>query len=329
MIDFFKNFDKPAVNLLKDQKLQSQFLSAVSSYLRAGVYDDAGIPLEYEEGKKYLQAKLQASHPAQNAPDFMTRPNTPKVVRINDLLPEVDDRYLKIFKVVKSDSEAEIYYKVQSGITFKKIVLGEEVEFNAFLTGEEITVPNIEYAAGVNIPITWLKDSKYWKINQAIQDAKIAALEHKASFVYGLLASQNYPSAAVDTTNTDTFIDSLNKAHTKLRRQAKRDLVGRKVFIITPPEKRPLFEKAVIQTQLARENANKLLFGFEIIDTVYMKPTDKPVMVLAKTDQYLQEREPLKAESFKELSTLEVRIVFTERFNGVILSNNYGLKLNM
>ncbi|RUM59776.1 MAG: hypothetical protein DSY59_04025 [Persephonella sp.] len=62
---------------------------------------------------------------------------------------------------------------------------------------------------------------------------------------------------------------------------------------------------------------------------MYFEPDEAPIMTLGKADQYYQLRQGLRADQDFKIETQEIEIVFTERFNGIILSNNYGLKLNL
>jgi len=76
--------------VLTSSNAQKAFLQAVEAYLQAGTYEGTK-PLEYEEGKKLLEARLKATMGMQ-LPRPLTQPTEPKVVRINDILPETDTR---------------------------------------------------------------------------------------------------------------------------------------------------------------------------------------------------------------------------------------------
>ena len=324
MENLFFQKHKPK-EVLANPKLQAQFLEGLTRYIKAGVYDDNGMPLTYEEGRKYLEAKLKASV-ATNAPSFITQPTKPKVVRIDELLPEIDTRYLKVFNTVKSDSEVEIYQKVNYGIKISRITEGEEIEFVSGIKGERIYVENITWAAGIRIPRMWFEDNKVYKISDLVANAKREFLINKAGFFYKLLKAQNYEEVDIKTNDYKSLVESLNDAYAKLKRKAKRDIVGKTIYIICSPEKAGLFEAA--KRDLITE-AVRLRFNYEIIDTVYFDPDEPPVMTLGKTDQYYQLRQGLRADQDFKIKTQEIEIVFTKRFNGVILSDNYGLKLNL
>ncbi len=321
-------FEKHKPNeILRNPKLMAMFADGITSYMRAGVYD-GNTPLTYEEGKKYLEKKLTANIGA-TAPSFITQPQKPKVVRVDDLLPETDTRYLRIFNTIPSDSEAEIYQKAKQSITIKKISEGEEVEFAGGISGEEITVKNITWAAGIRMPRTWFEDNKIYQISNFIQNAKRQFLNNKAGFFYGLIKAQNYDTATIDTTNYDTVINSLNDAYAKVKRKAQADLIGKTIYILCSPEQATIFEQAKVDSLIKGERGARLRFNYEIIDTVHLNPDDPAEMVIGKADQYYQLRQPLKADQDFKIGTLEVEIVFSERFNGVILSTDYGLKLNI
>ena len=319
---FIFNEIKPS-QVLVNSEAQKAFLQAVEGYLRAGVYEGTK-PLEYEEGKKLLEAKLKATMGMQ-VPRPLTQPTEPKVVRVNDILPETDTRYLQIYNTVESDSEAELYEKVESGMTFKEIKPGEEIPITQRVKGEMITVPNLMWAGAIRFPRSWFEDNKVYKITQALKDAKTSIMDTKAKFLYGLLKNQNYTTVPFDTTSPDKIVESLNRAYVTLRRKLGKDVINQsRLKLVCSPETAMLINEI---KQNALSVSKKFAFNFDVIDTVHFADTDKPILVVAKTDQYLQQRTPLRVDQDIEVDTLEVRLTFSERFNAVILSNRYGVKL--
>ncbi len=325
MLNFFHKHTPSEV--IRNPKLMALFADGLSSYMQAGVYDEK-TPLTYEEGRKYIEQKLQANLASQ-APSFITQPQKPKVVRVDDILPETDTRYLRIFTSIPSDSEAEIYQRVKQAITIKKISEGEEVEFLSGISGDEITVKNITWAAGVRFPRSWFDDNKVFQITNLIQVSKREFLNNKAGFFYSLLANQSYKSVNIDTTSYDKVISSLNNAYAQLKRNIKADLVGKTIYIVCSPEQAEIFEQAKVDSLVKAQRGKRLRFNYEIIDTIHLSADDPAFMVVGKADQYAQIRQPFKADQNFRIETLEVEIVFSERFNGVILSTDYGLKLNI
>jgi len=313
---------KPS-QVLTSSNAQKAFLQAVEAYLQAGTYEGTK-PLEYEEGKKLLEARLKATMGMQ-LPRPLTQPTEPKVVRINDILPETDTRYLQIYNTVESDSEAELYEKVESGMTFKEIKQGEEIPITQRVKGEMVTVPNLMWAGAIRFPRSWFEDNKVYKITQALKDAKTSIMDTKAKFLYGLLKKQNYPTSPLDTSSPDKVVESLNSAYVKLRRTLGKDILNQsRIKLVCSPEFAMLINE-IKQNALAV--TKKFAFNFDVIDTVHFTDTDKPVLVVAKADQYLQQRTPLRVDQSLDVDTLEVRLTFSERFNAIILSSRYGVKL--
>jgi len=313
---------KPS-QVLTNSEARRAFIQAVEGYLQAGVYEGKR-PLEYEEGKKIIEAKLKAAM-GMSLPRPLTQPTEPKVVRINDILPETDTRYLRIYNVIESDAEAELYEKVESGMTFKEIKPGEEIPITQRVTGEVVTVPNLMWAGAIRFPRSWFEDNKVYKITQALADAKVSIMDTKAKFLYGLLKQVNYPTSPFDTSSPDKIVESLNRAYITLRRSLGRDVVSEgRIYLICSPETAMIIQEI-------KENAlavsKKFAFNFDIIDTIHFTHTDKPILVVAKADQYLQQRTPLRVDQDLDLDTLEIRLTFSERFNAIILSNKYGVRL--
>jgi len=313
---------KPS-DVLRSSEACAAFLRAVEGYLSAGAYEGKR-PLDYEEGKKVLTAKLQAVM-GTSVPRELAQPTEPKVVRINDILPETDTRYLQIYNVVESDSEAELYEKVESGMAFKQIKPGEEIPITQRVKGERVTLPNVTWAGAIRFPREWFEDNKVYKITQALQDAKTSIMDKKASFLYGLLKAQKYPTSPLDTSSPDKIVESLNKAYLTLRRKLGKDIVSAsRIKLLCSPEFAVMINE-IKQNALAV--TKKFAFNFDIIDTVHFADTDAPELVVAKADQYLQQRTPLRVDQTLDVTTLEVRLTFSERFNAIILSTNYGVKL--
>jgi len=315
---------KPA-DVLRNTNARQAFLQAVEGYLNFG-YFEGNRPLPYEEGKKIVEAKLKAAL-GMSLPRPMTQPTEPKIVRVNDILPETDTRYLQIYNVVESDSEGEKYEQVNAGLTFKKLQPGEQVPITQRVSGEEIYLPNLTWAGAIRFPRSWFEDNKVWKITQALQDAKIYAMNTKAQFLYGLIRAMDYPQETFDTSSPDKIVESLNKAYVKLRRTLGRDIINQsRLKLVCSPEIATTINE-IKQNALAV--TKKFAFNFDVIDTVHFAENDNPKLVVARADQYLQQRTPLRVDQEFDSSTLEIKLTFSERYNAIILSNRYGVTLKL
>ncbi|GEM_PF-1254614 len=315
---------KPS-DVLKNPNARELFLQAVEGFLNFGVF--AGkTPLPYEEGKKVVEAQLKAAM-GMSLPRPVTQPTEPKVVRVNDILPETDTRYLQIYNTVESDSEGEKYEKVNAGITFKQLKVGEQVPITQRVSGDEVYLPNLTWAGAIRFPRSWFEDNKVWKITQALQDAKVYAMDTKAKFLYSLIKEIDYPSVPFDTSSPDKIVESLNKAFVKLRRTLGRDAINQsRLKLVCSPEIATLINE-IKQNALAV--TKKFAFNFDVIDTVHFAESDNPKLVVARADQYLQQRTPLRVDQEFDSSTLEIKLTFSERYNAIILSNRYGVTLTL
>ena len=315
---------KPA-DILRNSNARQAFIQAVEGYLNFG-YFEGNRPLPYEEGRKIVEAKLKAAL-GMSLPRPVTQPTEPKVVRVNDILPETDTRYLQIYNTVESDSEGEKYEHVNAGMTFKQLKAGEQVPITQRVSGDEVYLPNLTWAGAIRFPRSWFEDNKVWKITQALQDAKIYAMDTKAKFLYTLLKEMDYPQVTFNTSSPDKIVESLNKAYVKLRRTLGRDVINQsRLKLVCSPEIATTINE-IKQNALAV--TKKFAFNFDVIDTVHFAESDNPKLVVARADQYLQQRTPLRVDQEFDASTLEIKLTFSERFNAIILSNRYGVTLKL
>jgi len=212
-------------------------------------------------------------------------------------------------------------------LTFKKLQPGEQVPITQRVSGEEIYLPNLTWAGAIRFPRSWFEDNKVWKITQALQDAKIYAMNTKAQFLYGLIRAMDYPEVTFDTSSPDKIVESLNKAYVKLRRNLGRDVINQsRLKLVCSPEIATTINE-IKQNALAV--TKKFAFNFDVIDTVHFAENDNPKLVVARADQYLQQRTPLRVDQEFDSSTLEIKLTFSERYNAIILSNRYGVTLKL
>ena len=310
-----------ASQILDDGKLRNDFLSAVDKFLKAGLYDETGTPIPRERGEEILKAKLQAA--ASYPPEAM-KPPKPVVVDLDKILPEVDDRWMQIFRTVNSDSEYEEYQIGSQAVTFKELKPGETVEFTYFTKGKTVALKNLTYAAGIRLYRNWLEDNKWWKIEDAIWRAKVEAVNNKARFMWNLLKNTKYEEISF----TDSWIKTLNTAWAKLRRNVGRDYLKKPIAVCAPEIAAALLQ-AKKDSAVAAERGERLTFDFEVIDTVHYDPTDPITLTLPKTDQYYQHRQGLRVDRDFNITTQSIDIVFTERYNGIITDTRTGIKIKL
>ena len=313
--------DIKASKILEDRNLLSNFINAIDGYIKAGLYA-GGLPIDRETGIKLVSRKLQSS--TQLPPEAM-KPPKPVVVKIDgEVVPEYDDRWMKIFTTIPSTSESETYEEGESAIAFEELKPGGRIKFTNTFTGKTITVRNITYAAGVNLLKQWFQDNKWWKIENVIRKTKEQAVVDKSKFMFSLIKKVDYEEIKY----TDNWIKTLNNAYAKLLRKLNRDII-RKPVVIAPVELAAELIQAKKDSGVASQRGERLIFDFDIIDTVHYEP-DSPIdLVIPKQDQYYQHRQDLQLDRDFDITSQEVKLAFTERYNGVALSNKYGLRITL
>ncbi|ACO04306.1 MAG TPA: hypothetical protein DEP48_02900 [Persephonella sp.] len=316
------NGEIQAAVILADKKLQAKFIESVDSYMKAGLYGPDGLPIPREQGIKYLQQKLQAA--TQYPPEAM-KPPKPVVVKVDeDVVPEYDDRWMRIFNTIQSTSESETYESGEQSITFEELKPGARVKFTHMASGKTVTVRNVTYAAGIALLKVWFEDNKWWKIEDATRKAKEQAVVDKAAAMYGLIKKTNYDTVAYAT----SWIKTLNTAWAKLLRKLKKDSI-RKPVVIAPVEVAAELIQAKKDSTVAGQRGERLTFDFDIIDTVHYDPTGPVDLVIPKKDQYYQHRQSLQVDRDFDITSQEILLAYTERYNGVVLSNKYGIRITL
>ena len=311
-----------AAAILSDPKLRAKFIDAIDSYMKAGLYGPDGLPIPREQGIKLLQQKLQAA--TQMPPEAM-KPPKPVVVNIDeDVVPEYDDRWMRIFKTVESTSDAETYESGQQSISFEELKPGGSIKFTHAASGKTVTVKNITYAAGVGLLRTWFEDNKWWKIEDVTRKAKEQAVVDKAAAMFALIKNTNYDSVAYST----SWIKTLNTAWAKLLRKLKKDSIRRPI-VVAPVEVAAELIQAKKDSTVAGQRGERLTFDFDIIDTVHYDPTGPVDLIIPKKDQYYQHRQSLQVYRDFDIGTQEIKLAYTERYNGVVLSNKYGIRITL
>jgi CRISPR/Cas system CSM-associated protein Csm2 small subunit len=215
------------------------------------------------------------------------------------------DAYVQLNEAT-SDSEEEKYEHVEAGMTFKQRKAGEQDSITQIVTSEEVYLPNLTWAGAIRFPRSWFEDNKVRKITQALQDAKVYGMDTKANFLYTLIKEVDYPSVSFDTSSHDAIVESLNKAYVKLRRTLGRDVINQsRLKLVCSPEIATLINE-IKQNALAV--TKKFAFNFDVIDTVHFAENDNPKLVVARVDQYLQQRTPLIVDQEFDSSTLEIKL---------------------
>lgn len=245
--------------IARDSKLFDQFLQELdkkaTTYLREGFYDKDGRPIMWEQGL------LEAVQPGDGPQVPFFKPGTQGVDV--DRLP-ADTQYLQIFGTVQSTSESETYDTMATSIVFKKLRPGQRVEFGR-MTGDQVTLINDTYGAGIEIAKQWLEDNKLWKIEEAITEAKIAAYDSKAQIHYGLFTG----NAGFNTVakGADSWIEVLNATFVRLER--KGILAPNQIpVVMSHPEIRAQLEQAKKESSLA-DKGPVLTRDFSTIYTRY------------------------------------------------------------
>ena len=314
------NLKITAATILSDQKLQAQLIESMDSYMRAGLYGPDGLPIMREHGIKLVQQKLQA---ATQFPREAMQPPKPVIVNIDgDVVPEYDDRWMKIFNMIQSTSESEVYETGQQAISFEELKPGGRIKFTHAATGKTVTIRNLTYGAGITLLKTWFQDNKWWKIEDMTKKAKETAVSDKAKAMYSLIKKTNYTTVAYST----SWIKTLNTAWAKLLRNIGKDSI-RKPVVIAPVEMAAELAQAKKDSLVASQRGERLMFDFDIIDTVHYAPNDPIDIVIPKKDQYYQHRQSLQVDRDFDITSQEIRLAYTERYNGVILSNKYGIRI--
>jgi hypothetical protein len=300
---------KPGVDLrevARNKDVFAQFMTSLdakaTAYLREGFYDKDGRPVMWEQGL------LEAIQPGDTPQTPFYKPGTQGVDV--DRLP-ADTQYLQIFGTVQSTAESESYDTMATSIVFKKLLPGRRVEFGQ-VTGDQVTLINDTYGAGIEIAKQWLEDNKIWKIEEAITEAKIAAFDTKAQIHYSLFTG----NAGFNTVakGADNWIDVLNAAFVRLER--KGILAPNQIpVVLTHGELRAQLEQAKKESSLA-EKGPVLTRDFSTVYTRYVAANHKAVYITVpgRRNHVSQERLALEMAEDEDITNFSSKRAW--RFRG-------------
>lgn len=302
---------------------------AITNYLREGFYDSEGQAIN--PIKRVLTAEMIKRFPIEallsgeyiSAGD-VTGGAGVGVKRKEIYIPEVpaDTQYLEIFRTVQSDKAGETYEQAEAGITFSQLKLGEKPKL-ATITHDFDYVPNLKWGSAFGFHREWIDDNEVWKMEDVIRQAKIAAFDAKATFMYGLVAAAAWTNIAYAT----SWIHSLNLAYAQLKR-AKKLKPNQRPIVVCTPEKLALILQAIKDTMVVGQRGERLTMIPDVIDTAYLLETDLKAYVLIPKERFiLQEREALRTEEDKDIMLDAEAKAWYFRMNGIILDVKYGRKI--
>jgi hypothetical protein len=333
---------KPGVNLreiFKDPEKRKLTGEAITSYLREGFYDKDNLPIP--DGGRKLTAEMII----KLSPDDLKKVLAGEYIAAGDItggagvgvqrkeifMPEVpaDTQYLEIFRTVQSDKAGETYEQVALSIIFTQLKIGEKPKLGT-ITAAAPYVPNLKWGTAFGFFREWIEDNEVLKIEDVIQEAKIAAYDAKATFIYGMLSAAGFPE--VTWGGEDTWITMLNKAIAALRRKIK-NAVGQEVIALQPNQ-RPLIvccvEKtaevvqAIKDSLVTGQRGERLTMVPDVIDTSYLGATEPVYVLVPKRRFILQEREALRTETDKDIMLDAEAYAWYFRMNAIIIDKYYG-----
>lgn len=324
---------KKGVNLMdvlakpENRKLAGE---AITRYLREGFYDSAGnlaprhrptfsAEMIRQNSKEEL-LRLVAEYIA--AGDITTGAAV-GVQRKEVFFPEVpaDTQWLLLFRQVQSDKAGETYEQASAGITFAQLKLGEKPKLGTISQLANF-VPNLKWGAAFGMFREWIVDNEIWKIEEVITEAKIAAYDALATFMYGLITAASWTNQNYAT----SWIASLNAAIAALKN--KKTLMPNVTPVVLCPVEKLADIIQAIKDALTPSRGERLVQVPDIIDSTYVLHADKKVYVLVPKRRFIyQEREALRTETEKDIMLDAESYAWYYRGNGVILSTDYGIKI--
>lgn len=339
---------KPGVNLkeiFKDPAKRKLTGETITNYLREGFYDSELNPIPH--GRKLSAEMIVKLSPEQlqavlkgeyiSAGDITTTPlgGMVGVQRKEIFMPETpaDTQYLEIFRTVQSDRAGETYEQAAAAITFKQLLLGEKPQLGTIAQGINF-VPNLKWGTAFGFHREWIDDNEVWKIEDIINEAKIAAYDAKATFMYGLISGAGF--SEVNWGGEDTWITMLNKAFAALRRKQK-NAIGQELIPLQSNQ-RPLVAccvektaeivQAIKDSLVAAERGPRLTVVPDVIDTSYFAANEPVYVLVPKRRFILQEREALRTETDKDIMLDAEAYAWYFRMNGIILDKIFGRQID-
>jgi hypothetical protein len=331
---------QPGINLkehLKDPVKRKLVGEAITNFLRAGFYDKDGHPLNVK-GKR-LSSEMIINFP----PDVLRRALAAELISAGDVaataaavgvqraavfFPDVpaDTQYLNIFRTVPSQKAGETYEQAYAGITFTELKLGEKPKLGT-ISQTANYVKNLKWGAAFGMFREWIEDNEIWKIEEVINEAKIAAFNAKAEYFYGLIRNASWTKHDAYATS---WIASINKGLATLKRAKDGNDSPVLPSNVTPvllcaPEKTTEILQAIRDTQVTGQRGERLTQIPDIIESSYILEADKKVFILVPKRRFInQEREALRTEQEQDIMLDANAYAWYFRGNGVILDLAHG-----
>jgi hypothetical protein len=323
---------KKGVNLkevLADPEKRKIVGEAITNFLREGFYDSEGTPIN--PVRKKLTAELVKTLPLEMilAGEYITAGDITTgaavgIKRKEVFIPEVpaDTQYLEIFRTVPSDKAGETYETLGTGLTFTQLKPGQKPELGT-VSRTKNYIPNLKWGTAFGFFREWIADNEVRKIEDVIREAKIAAFDAKATFMYGLIAAASWANINYAT----SWIHTLNSALAALKK-AKKLKPNQRPIILCPVEKLAVIVQAVKDSMVVQTRGERLTMVPDIIDSSYIEDSDKRVYVLIPKERLiLQEREALRTETEKDIMLDAEAYAWYFRMNGIVLDTDYGRKI--
>jgi hypothetical protein len=197
---------------------------------------------------------------------------------------EMDIGYEELFATHDvATSEAQLkrssfkVLNVTSGVTFKKRLPGQPVEFRR-VEGAEVETPYEMWGGGVSIDRVWWDDQDYLTIGEMLQMFREAAYEERAAAIYGLITSL---SNAINYTTGADLIAKLNGACATILRAVKGKGYGAtpttSFVLMYAPEKAGEVDAALAtQSDVAMQTATsktRVQYRFRRVPTTHVPAT--------------------------------------------------------
>jgi hypothetical protein len=303
---------------------------AITSYLREGFYDKGNNLVArprptfsaemIRENSKETLLRMVAEYIAAGD---ITAGAAVGVQRKEVFFPEVpaDTQWLLLFRQVQSDKAGETYEQASAGITFAQLKLGIKPKLGT-ITQAANFVPNLKWGAAFGMFREWIEDNEIWKIEEVITEAKIAAFDALATYMYGLIAAAGWTNRDYAT----SWIASLNGALADLKK--KKTLMPNVTPVILCPVEKLADILQAIKDALTPSRGERLVQVPDVIDSTYILDAGKKVYLLVPKRRFIyQERESLRTENDKDIMLDAEAYAWYFRGNGVILDTEYGIKI--
>lgn len=303
---------------------------AISKYMRQGFYDGEDRPIP---NRRLISAEMIKTMPLKDIlalrGEYITQADITGaaavgVQRKEIFMPDVpaDTQYLGVFRTVQSEKAGETYEEATAGITFTQLKLGEKPKLGT-ITHTAPYVPNLKWGAAFGFHREWIVDNEVWKFEDLVRKAKIAALDAKATFLYGLIAAAGWAEIAYAT----SWINTLNLAYAALRK-AKKLLPNQTPVLVIPVEKLAVVLQAIKDSLVTEARGERITRIPDVLDTGYIEDSDKKMYYLTPFERFvLQEREALRTEQDQDIMLDAMAYAWYFRMNGVILDTAYGRKI--